>query len=171
MTILFASSFNFLLLQFNDAVKSNRSYLAIYQVLVIFFMFVIPFACIVIFNSLIFRQIRKMNQIRQQLSRNEKRDVRLTKMLFFIVCLYLCCNIIEATMRICYLCFGLIIIDCRVYHTSDLLLTINSSMNFIIYVMIGKKFQEVFLSMFYKRRHIDLNSSVESQSQGQTSQS
>lgn len=107
---------------------------------------------------MIYRKMRQVNQKRQQLSKKEKREVQLTKILFFIVIMYLLCNVMEATMRISYFSFGLIIIDCRIYHTSDFLLTVNSSINFIIYVMLGKKFQDVLVSMICKNRELDISS-------------
>lgn len=43
-------------------------------------------------------------------------------------------------------------LDERFHDTFHLLMTVNSSVNFVIYVMFGKKFQEIFLSMFCRQR-------------------
>lgn len=117
------------------------------------FYFIIPFIGVAFLNAKIYRQVREANQKRTQLTQNEKLENELSKMLFAIVIAFFCCYVLEAVIGI-LVCISdeegnsAIDIDIRLIHVSNLLVTANSSVNCIFYVMLGRKFKKEFLSMF-----------------------
>jgi 7 transmembrane receptor (rhodopsin family) len=131
--------------------RDDSQYILIYiHWLYLIFIYFIPFSSIAFFNAMIYRQVRRANRERQRLSRTEKREIGLATMLFVIVIVFLCCNILALIVNILEAFFG--IINDRLVKTSNLFVTINSSVNFIIYVIFGEKFKRVFLLLFCKRR-------------------
>lgn len=131
--------------------RGNEIYINIYiHWLYLVFIYFIPFLSITFFNGMIYRQVRKANRERQKLSRTEKREIGLATMLFCVVIVFMCCNILALLVNVIESFFG-DIYDPLV-KTSNLLVTINSSVNFIIYVIFGEKFKRIFLLLFCKRR-------------------
>lgn len=131
--------------------RAEEQYINIYiHWLYLIFIYFIPFLSITFFNSMIYRQVRKANRERQRLSRTEKREIGLATMLFCVVIVFICCNILALLINIIEAFSGKIY-D-RLVKTSNLLVTINSSVNFIIYVIFGEKFKRIFLLLFCKRR-------------------
>jgi 7 transmembrane receptor (rhodopsin family) len=131
--------------------RADLRYINIYiHWLYLIFIYFIPFLSITFFNSMIYRQVRKANRERQRLSRTEKREIGLATMLFCVVIVFICCNILAIFVNIMEAFFDQIY-D-RLVKTSNLLVTINSSVNFIIYVIFGEKFKRIFLLLFCKRR-------------------
>lgn len=131
--------------------RSNISYISFYiHWMYLIFIYFIPFLSITFFNSMIYQQVRKANRERQKLSRTEKREIGLATMLFCVVIVFLCCNILALLNNVIE-SFSGDIYD-PVVKTSNLLVTINSSVNFIIYVIFGEKFKRIFLLLFCKRR-------------------
>lgn len=114
------------------------------------FIIYIPFLSITIINTLIYLKIRKINRHRQQMNWMEIRELKLATILFGIVIVFLCCNILPLILNIVEAIDNTI--DTRVVKVSNLLLTINSSVNFLIYVAYGEKFRNTFKEMFYKRK-------------------
>lgn len=131
--------------------RQDDIYINIYiHWLYLIFIYFIPFLSITFFNSMIYQQVRKANRERQRLSRTEKREIGLATMLFCVVIVFICCNILALLINIIE-AFDGHIYD-RLVKTSNLLVTINSSVNFIIYVIFGEKFKRIFLLLFCKRR-------------------
>ena len=83
----------------------------------------------------------------------EIRELKLATILFGIVIVFLCCNILPLILNIVEAIDNKI--DTRVVKMSNLLLTINSSVNFLIYVAYGEKFRSSFKEMFCKRKISD----------------
>lgn len=131
--------------------RADPNYINIYiHWLYLVFVYFIPFFSITFFNSMIYRQVLKANRERQRLSRTEKREIGLATMLFCVVIVFICCNILAIFINIMEAFFEQIY-D-RLVKLSNLLVTINSSVNFIIYVIFGEKFKRIFLLLFCKRR-------------------
>lgn len=110
----------------------------------------IPFATLSFFNIMIYRQIRKANKERLRISRSEKREISLAMMLICVVIVFLVCNILALVLNMLE-AFYSITLD-NVNQISNLLVTINSSVNFIIYVIFGEKFKRIFFGMVCKKR-------------------
>lgn len=118
--------------------------------------YLIPFIGLLVTNILIFRKVHKANKERQKYSSNasaaEKFDFSLANMLFGIVIVFFCCNIFELYLNVIevfYLQDGdFSEFDIFKYKLANLLVTLNSSVNFVIYVMLGKKFRGTLCSLF-----------------------
>jgi len=145
------SEFGFIYCIGASDLRANLDYVKIYiHWLYLVFIYFIPFSCITFFNSMIYRQVRRANRERQRLSRTEKREIGLATMLFCVVIVFLCCNILALVTNILEAFYDLI--EDHLVKISNLLVTINSSVNFIIYVIFGEKFKRIFLLLFCKRR-------------------
>ncbi|XP_058445990.1 FMRFamide receptor [Malaya genurostris] len=114
------------------------------------FIYLLPFSSISFFNSMIYQQVRKANRERQRLSRSEKREIGLATMLICVVIVFLLCNLPAMILNIMEAVYS--DINDYLVKTSNLLVTINSSVNFIIYVIFGEKFKRIFLMLFCKSR-------------------
>lgn len=110
----------------------------------------IPFYGLLIFNLLIWSQVRKANRERQMLSRTEKREIGLATMLLCVVVVFFLFNVLALYVNIREAFFG--DIPDKEILISNLLVTLNSSVNFIIYVIFGEKFKRIFLQMLCSGR-------------------
>ena len=91
-------------------------------------------------------QVRRANKERQRLSRLQKKEIGLATMLLCVVVVFFLCNILALVSNICEAFYGNP--PDQVVATSNMLITINSSVNFIIYVIFGEKFKRLFLKLF-----------------------
>lgn len=91
-------------------------------------------------------QVRKANAERQRLSRHQRREIGLATMLLCVVTVFFICNVLALVNNILEAFYGIII--GQLVKISNLLVTINSSVNFIIYVIFGEKFKRLFLKLF-----------------------
>ncbi|KAL0109321.1 hypothetical protein PUN28_014420 [Cardiocondyla obscurior] len=131
--------------------RSNVYYVTLYIHWMYFFVYyMIPFVVLVIFNTAIYRRVRKANRDLQQLSRHQRREIGLATMLLFVVVVFLICNIMPMVSN----AYETFIADPPEWmvQTGNLLVTINSSINFIIYVIFGRKFKRIFLKLFCSSR-------------------
>ncbi|KAJ8921439.1 hypothetical protein NQ315_003057 [Exocentrus adspersus] len=112
-------------------------------------MYLLPFGCLAVLNACIYRQVLKANKERQRLSRLQKREIGLATMLLGVVAIFFICNLLPLVINILEIFFDLDIDDLGyLICSSNLLVTINSSVNFIIYVIFGEKFKRLFLILF-----------------------
>lgn len=126
------------------------AYVAIYiHWMYLIVMYIIPFSALAALNACIVRQVRRAQAERARLSRVQRREISLATMLLVVVLVFFLCNLLPLVTN----SFELFLenelekLDPLV-KTSNLLVTINSSVNFVIYVIFGEKFQRVFLKMF-----------------------
>ncbi|XP_074039002.1 FMRFamide Receptor [Leptinotarsa decemlineata] len=130
--------------------RDNAAYQTIYiHWLYLIFMYLLPFGSLAVLNACIYRQVLRANKERQRLSRHQKREIGLATMLLGVVVVFFICNILPLVINIIetfnvFIEFNLIYL----IHVSNLLVTINSSVNFIIYVIFGEKFKRLFLVLF-----------------------
>uniref|UniRef100_A0A336L365 CSON002596 protein n=1 Tax=Culicoides sonorensis TaxID=179676 RepID=A0A336L365_CULSO len=133
------------------ALRNNLVYIKFYvHWMYLIFNFFLPFTTLAFFNIMIYRQIRKANKERLRISRSEKREISLAMMLICVVIVFLLCNILALLLNILEAFFHMTLDN--VNHVSNLLVTINSSVNFIIYVIFGEKFKRIFFAMVCKKR-------------------
>ncbi|KAG0710790.1 FMRFamide receptor [Chionoecetes opilio] len=126
--------------------RLNSFYIEIYIMwLYLLVMYLVPFLCLMIFNFFIYREVRAANHERRQLSRLQKKEIGLAVMLLVVVSVFFVCNVLAFIINILELMA--IVID-ELTMTSNLLVTINSSVNFIIYCIFGQKFRKLLLQMF-----------------------
>lgn len=91
-------------------------------------------------------QVRRANQERQRLSRLQKKEIGLATMLLCVVVVFFLCNFLALVNNVLEAFYGSPL-D-QVVATSNMLITVNSSVNFIIYVIFGEKFKRLFLKLF-----------------------
>lgn len=92
-------------------------------------------------------QVRQANRDLQCLSRTQRREIGLATMLLCVVIVFLICNILPLLSNV----YDNLEEDGPpqiLVQLGNLLVTINSSINFIIYVIFGRKFKTVFLKLF-----------------------
>nr|CAD7581253.1 unnamed protein product [Timema californicum] len=127
--------------------RLNPTYIKVYiHWLYLVFMYFLPFSCLALFNTAIYRQVRRANKERQRLSRLQKKEIGLATMLMCVVTVFFLCNILALVNNILEAFYDRSV-D-KLVKTSDLLITINSSVNFIIYVIFGEKFKRLFFKLF-----------------------
>lgn len=131
--------------------RSNEIYVTLYIHWMYFFIYyMFPFIALVIFNMAIYQRVRKANRDLQQLSRHQRREIGLATMLLCVVVVFLICNILPLVSN----AHETFIEDPPQWMVQfgNLLVTINSSINFIIYVIFGRKFKRIFLKLFCSSR-------------------
>lgn len=136
---------------FPTEMRSNEYYITLYIHWMYFFVYyMFPFIALMIFNMAIYRRVRKANRDLQQLSRHQRREIGLATMLLCVVVVFLICNILPLASNI----HETFIEDPPhwMVQMGNLLVTINSSINFIIYVIFGRKFKRIFLKLFCSTR-------------------
>lgn len=131
--------------------RQNPAYISIYILWCYLIVnYIIPFLTLAILNCLIYRQVKRANRERQRLSRSEKREIGLATMLLCVVVVFFVFNFLALVLNISEAFYDFI--DHALAKVSNLLVTINSSCNFLIYVIFGEKFKRIFLLIFFKRR-------------------
>lgn len=111
---------------------------------------IIPFTGLLVFNTMIYAQVRKANRERQMWSRTERREIGLATMLLGVVVVFIVFN--SAALYINFVEAFFVEIQLEIVIISNLLVTLNSSVNFIIYVIFGEKFKRIFLQLFCEGR-------------------
>ncbi|XP_031336382.1 FMRFamide receptor [Photinus pyralis] len=121
----------------------------LFVVLVFFICNLLPLVNNII-ESFHFQLVRKANMERQRLSRLQRREIGLATMLLFVVLVFFICNLLPLVNNIIESFHFQLdqITKVHIIKTSNLFVTINSSVNFIIYVIFGEKFQRLFLRLF-----------------------
>ncbi|XP_043500458.1 FMRFamide receptor isoform X1 [Polistes fuscatus] len=129
------------------SLRSNDLYVTVYVHWMYFFVcYSIPLIALIIFNVAIYRRVRKANRDLQQLTHHQRREIGLATMLLCVVIVFVICNILPLTSNIMETFIG----DPPrwLVQIGNLLVTINSSINFIIYVIFGRKFKRIFMKLF-----------------------
>lgn len=68
-------------------------------------------------------------------------------MLLCVVVVFFLCNLLALVNNILEAFYGLV--DDQLVNVSNLLVTINSSVNFVVYVTFGEKFRRMFLKVIF----------------------
>lgn len=132
--------------------RQDSSYINIYiHWCYLIVIYVLPFLNLAILNCLIYRQIKRANRERQRLSRSEQREISLATMLVCVVIVFFVFNFLACYLSILEAFYREI--KNNLTKISNLLVTINSSANFIIYVIFGEKFKRICLQLFCKRKY------------------
>ncbi|XP_068245096.1 FMRFamide receptor-like [Palaemon carinicauda] len=132
-----------------SALRKNPHYKEVYIMwMYLVVMYLVPFLSLLIFNSFIYGKVRAANLEIQRLSSLQRNEIGLAIMLLVVVSVFFVCNVLAFVINI--LEISEIILD-ELIITSNLLVTINSSVNFIIYCTFGQKFRNVFLKTFCSR--------------------
>lgn len=138
----------------SDLRYRNRTYITVYvHWMTAVVMYVVPFSSLVVLNACIVRRVRLAAEERARHSPQQRHEHSVTKMLLVVVLVFfLCCMLPLVNHSIEVLHVERPDWLNRLVMVSNLLVTVNSSINFVIYVIFGKKFQHVFLKMFCSGR-------------------
>ena len=127
--------------------RQNHYYVSIYYTWAyLIFMFFVPFSCLAIFNLLIYRQVRIANSERSRMSRQEQKEIGLATMLMVVVIVFFLCNVLALVVNILEHLFHKQFP--QMININNLLITLNSSVNFIIYCIFNDKFKRIFCKLF-----------------------
>ncbi|VVC40276.1 7TM GPCR, serpentine receptor class w (Srw),GPCR, rhodopsin-like, 7TM,G protein-coupled [Cinara cedri] len=128
--------------------RDNETYISIYiNWMYLVVMYIIPFSLLVVLNAAIYNQVRLANRERQRLSQLRKKEIGLATMLLCVVVVFLFCNFWALVANVTESFYGKRIE--WLIQFSNLLVTINSSINFVIYVIFGEKFKRLFFKLFF----------------------
>ena len=130
--------------------RNHPTYISVYITWAyLIFMYFIPFSCLAIFNLLIYRQVRIANLERSRMSRQEQKEIGLATMLMVVVIVFFLCNVLALVVNILE-AFNQEFIQLN--SLNNLLVTFNSSVNFIIYCIFNDKFKRIFCKLFCCQR-------------------
>ncbi|KAG8186389.1 hypothetical protein JTE90_026807 [Oedothorax gibbosus] len=141
--------------------RVNKLYYEVYHVwLYLLVMYFIPFLVLAVLNTHIWRTVRRANVERRTLSRKQEGEFGLATMLLCVVCVFLACNILALLVNVVE--YFDVFLPPLVW-VSNLLVTVNSSVNFVIYCIFGRKFKRTFLVVFcrYPTRRVSINDSFQ----------
>uniref|UniRef100_A0A6A7G2Q3 FMRFamide receptor-like n=1 Tax=Hirondellea gigas TaxID=1518452 RepID=A0A6A7G2Q3_9CRUS len=126
--------------------RRSASYIQIYITwLYLVVMYLLPFISLLVFNAFIYKQVRLANLEMQHLSRLQKKELSLAVMLLVVVIVFFFCNVLAFIVSVLEL-FQIAINELTILN--NFLVTVNSSVNFIIYCIFGQKFRRLFLQIF-----------------------
>ncbi|XP_046462661.1 FMRFamide receptor-like isoform X2 [Daphnia pulex] len=126
--------------------RNDKTYVTWYIVSLYFIiMNFVPFTLLAILNGAIYKQVRKANRERSLLTNSQKREIGLATMLLCVVAVFFIFNILAMVVNIFEV--ANILVD-EMTRVSNLLVSVNSSVNFVIYCIFGDKFQRLFLRYF-----------------------
>ncbi|XP_011506266.1 PREDICTED: FMRFamide receptor-like [Ceratosolen solmsi marchali] len=127
--------------------RQNKLYIAIYVHWLYFFVcYAFPFAALVIFNAAIYKRVSKANRDLRRLSRHQRREIGLATMLLCVVIVFLVCNVLPLASNV----YENVYVNPPTWmiQVGNLLVTFNSGVNFVIYVIFGRKFKRIFMKIF-----------------------
>ena len=105
------------------------------------------------------KRIRRANATRAILSNQEKKDHNLAVMLLVVVVVFFLCNVLALVSNVLEQFVGIETFDGfdQIIQVSNLLVTINSSVNILIYCIFGAKFKSLFMQIFCRRKGPSIN--------------
>ena len=151
------------------SLSENTYYTIIYKIFIFLTaMYIIPMSTMSVLNVKLVKALKtadKDRKVLQPSSETIHQNRIVTAMVIVVVAVFLVCNILPFLSHILYsieLAFPDLeesVIDPRrkLSNISDLMLSINSAINFIIYCACSKKFRKDFVSMFSCKKKSDLN--------------
>lgn len=130
--------------------RNNHTYIHVYKHWIYLIVnALIPFLPLVIFNSLIFRQVKRVNRKRRTMTRSETSEIGLAIMLMCAVVIFLLARSLNLAVNIMNLFKRKV--DPFLIQVATFVSLIQISVNFLIYISFGKKFRQIFILMFFKR--------------------
>lgn len=136
------------------AFRGDKYYFLVYKTMCYFIFRSLGPLCLLIFlNFQLISALRMVHRRQKEMTKRHKnRNENITTMLVAVVTVFIICEIPDSILRILYTVHiysnPLNIRSLRYFNiATNMLLTINSSINFIIYCLIGKKFRRILNSM------------------------
>ncbi|RWS05128.1 FMRFamide receptor-like protein [Dinothrombium tinctorium] len=128
----------------NEVIRSelrlNQVYFWLYYIcLHLALLYIIPLTLLSVLNTKIYLTVRKANRDRERLSRSQQIELNLASMLVLLVAIFIACNAPSFIVNCLELLQTSYLQLVAIF--SNLLVCINSSINFVIYCIFGKKFR------------------------------
>lgn len=121
-------------------------------------LFFLPFFILLFFNAMLVRQLKTAIRSRATLStsKSNQEENNITLVMIIIIAVFLLCQTPAAINQILYVLQGdTSLKDCSSYHIfshlANILVTINSSVNFIIYCAFRRQFRRELRKIFRKQ--------------------
>ncbi|KAH3773188.1 hypothetical protein DPMN_174545 [Dreissena polymorpha] len=120
-------------------------------------MFLIPFSLLTILNILLIRAVNKARKTRNFMSNSNTKETSLTVMLIVVINVFLGCQFPALVDNITVALFDFAQLKCSLQWVqfttiSNLLVVLNSAINFILYCILSKRFRRVFLKIFHFKK-------------------
>uniref|UniRef100_X2B1Y7 G-protein coupled receptors family 1 profile domain-containing protein n=1 Tax=Capitella teleta TaxID=283909 RepID=X2B1Y7_CAPTE len=141
-----------------SAMRQSKIYFLVYKTICYFiFRAIGPLLTLIILNYKLIKALQEVRRRHEDLTRSGKHRENITLMLVVVVCVFIVCTLPDLFLRLIvafreffpHLTRGL------QWHwlsamnvITNMLLVINSSINFLIYCLIGKKFRKILTQMF-----------------------
>ncbi|XP_022239599.1 FMRFamide receptor-like [Limulus polyphemus] len=130
--------------------RRNKVYFEIYYIwMYLLIMYFLPFLTLAVLNTFIWLTVKRANRDRQKLSLRQRKEISLATMLLCVVVVFFICNM---TAFIVNILEYFDIYWSSLTQFSNLLVTLNSSVNFIIYYNFGHKFKHTLFLLFCKQK-------------------
>lgn len=127
-------------------------------------MFGIPFSLLSVLNVMLIRAVRKAHQERSRMSQSVSKEANLTVMLIAVIIVFLVCQLPSIADNILWTIFDASVLQCSIHYTrfttiSNLMVVVNSAVNFILYCLFGKRFRRTFVKIFnpWKKKELRFN--------------
>ena len=129
----------------------NEKFREVYYIyLSLLVMFVLPFLVIFALNIQLMRAVNQAKKARTRMSTSASKEANLTIMLIAVIIVFLLCQMPSIADNILYVIFDQDKLHCSLWYIqfttiSNLMVVVNSAVNFILYCVFGKRFRKVFL--------------------------
>ncbi|XP_048753020.1 FMRFamide receptor-like [Ostrea edulis] len=134
---------------------SNKDFRQVYFIcLHLIVMFLAPFVLISILNIQLMRAVKNAKKTRNRMSTNAAKEANLTIMLIAVIVVFLICQLPSIADNILWTIFDKDVLHCNLHYVrltsiSNLMVNVNSAVNFILYCVFGKRFRRVFIKIVY----------------------
>ena len=137
------------------AFRENKIYFLVYKTICYFiFRAIGPLVILILLNLRLIQALREVRRKHKDLNKSTKNRENITLMLVAVVTVFIICSIPGLTLRIIvtiryFSKWGIELLTLQIINTiTNMLLTVNSSINFLLYCLIGKKFRRILQRMF-----------------------
>ncbi|XP_015790938.1 sex peptide receptor-like [Tetranychus urticae] len=130
------------------ALRQNRLYYWLYYIcLNLALLYIIPLSLLTALNTEIYKAVRRASRNRATLTNQEETELNIASMLVLLVSIFIACNA-PAFVVNCMEFFNAPGYEMATIF-SNLLVCLNSSINFVIYCIFGKKFRKKLSQVFH----------------------
>ncbi|XP_052778576.1 FMRFamide receptor-like [Mya arenaria] len=135
----------------HNAMFKRIYYQYIYTIVVI----CIPFGLLAVINTHLMLAVRRSKLAQETMCSRKYKEHRVSVMLTVVVLVFICCQVPAVVYNIAYS----INVDIKdAFHWQvlsslrNLLITVNSAVNFLLYYALSKKFRSIFMQVFCRKR-------------------
>ncbi len=137
------------------AFRKNKVYFLVYKT-IMYFMFrtIGPLLTLIILNVKLILALKEMRRKHKDLTKGSKHRENITFMLVIVVTVFVICEMPDLILRILVTMYEFQAVELDINKLryvnvmTNMLLTVNSSINFLIYCLVGKKFRRILLDMY-----------------------